>query len=64
MFGTARANGAEQGDQKNDRGEDRNQHPANPFSSFLVGEHRSGGFGDCRRDCHQRPPADPKSFSL
>lgn len=47
MFGTARANGAEQGDQKNDRGEDRNQHPANPFSSFLVGEQRSGGFRNC-----------------
>ena len=65
VFRTAGANGAEQGDQKNDRRKDCHQNPAHTFPGLFVGKQHGGGLGHRgSRNSHQRPPAVPKSFSL
>ena len=62
---TACADGAQRGDQENDRRENSDQPPADPFAEILVGKGCRRGFCDhaCGY-CHQRPPAVPNSFSL
>ena len=56
---------ADDGDDEDEGRQHGHQHPANTLAELIVGQDCGGGFYDCtNRNCHQRPPAVPKSFSL
>ena len=61
----AAQDGAEGSDKQNHGSQNCHHNPPDGFASSLIRQDRSSDLGDRRNgSCHQRPPADPNSFSL